>query len=358
MTSTYDHRVIQGAESGQFLQVVEAYLQGEHGFYEQVFADLGAQLGATPQPPGARRGGRGPARRGAGTRACRGRQGRRGAPAGGPGRDVAAQGASHARPPGREARPAGIRARGRSGARSGDRRPHARADGADPGEDPAHLRPGRDAGRRAAAPEGDLLRHDRLRDRAHRVAPPADVAAGADRVERVPHAADQRGAAHAAAPAHPGRLARAVHAQGLPGPEAVLDRGPRHDRADARRDDPAGGRQRRARGRHRHGASRPAQRPRPLPRAARTRRSSASSRARPRSRRSRRSRRAAPATSSTTTARRAPTSCPTSPRSSSGSSPTRATSSTSARSSRAPRARSRRPAKARTRTWTTTPRSR
>ena len=30
MTSTYDHRVIQGAESGQFLQVVEAYLQGEH----------------------------------------------------------------------------------------------------------------------------------------------------------------------------------------------------------------------------------------------------------------------------------------------------------------------------------------
>ena len=35
MTSTYDHRVIQGAESGQFLQVVEAYLQGEHGFYEQ-----------------------------------------------------------------------------------------------------------------------------------------------------------------------------------------------------------------------------------------------------------------------------------------------------------------------------------
>ena len=41
MTSTYDHRIIQGAESGQFLQVVEAYLQGEHGFYEQVFSDLG-----------------------------------------------------------------------------------------------------------------------------------------------------------------------------------------------------------------------------------------------------------------------------------------------------------------------------
>jgi 2-oxoglutarate dehydrogenase E1 component len=51
MTSTYDHRIIQGAESGQFLQVVEAYLQGEHGFYEQVFKDLGAPLGAAPQPP-------------------------------------------------------------------------------------------------------------------------------------------------------------------------------------------------------------------------------------------------------------------------------------------------------------------
>ena len=51
MTSTYDHRIIQGAESGQFLQVVEQYLQGEHGFYEQVFADLGAQLGTAPAPP-------------------------------------------------------------------------------------------------------------------------------------------------------------------------------------------------------------------------------------------------------------------------------------------------------------------
>ncbi|HWK27893.1 MAG TPA: multifunctional oxoglutarate decarboxylase/oxoglutarate dehydrogenase thiamine pyrophosphate-binding subunit/dihydrolipoyllysine-residue succinyltransferase subunit [Solirubrobacter sp.] len=51
MTSTYDHRIIQGAESGQFLQVVEAYLQGEHGFYEQLFADLDAPLGAAPSAP-------------------------------------------------------------------------------------------------------------------------------------------------------------------------------------------------------------------------------------------------------------------------------------------------------------------
>jgi 2-oxoglutarate dehydrogenase E1 component len=51
MTSTYDHRIIQGAESGRFLQVVEAYLQGENGFYDGVFGSLGAELGATPSPP-------------------------------------------------------------------------------------------------------------------------------------------------------------------------------------------------------------------------------------------------------------------------------------------------------------------
>jgi 2-oxoglutarate dehydrogenase E1 component len=41
LTSTYDHRVIQGAESGAFLRRVELLLQGEDGFYESVAADLG-----------------------------------------------------------------------------------------------------------------------------------------------------------------------------------------------------------------------------------------------------------------------------------------------------------------------------
>jgi multifunctional 2-oxoglutarate metabolism enzyme len=41
MTSTYDHRVIQGAESGAFLRRVEQLLQGEDEFYERVAADLG-----------------------------------------------------------------------------------------------------------------------------------------------------------------------------------------------------------------------------------------------------------------------------------------------------------------------------
>jgi 2-oxoglutarate decarboxylase len=41
LTSTYDHRVIQGAESGAFLRRVEQLLQGEDEFYESVAADLG-----------------------------------------------------------------------------------------------------------------------------------------------------------------------------------------------------------------------------------------------------------------------------------------------------------------------------
>src|ERR1700733_7316077 len=54
MTSTYDHRIIQGAESGRFLQRIEALLQGEDGFYERVFADLGVALGPLAPTPEAR----------------------------------------------------------------------------------------------------------------------------------------------------------------------------------------------------------------------------------------------------------------------------------------------------------------
>jgi 2-oxoglutarate dehydrogenase E1 component len=41
MTSTYDHRVIQGAESGAFLRRIDELLQGEAGFYERVFEAMG-----------------------------------------------------------------------------------------------------------------------------------------------------------------------------------------------------------------------------------------------------------------------------------------------------------------------------
>ncbi len=40
LTSTYDHRVIQGAESGLFLAKIHEFLIGQHNFYDEVFADL------------------------------------------------------------------------------------------------------------------------------------------------------------------------------------------------------------------------------------------------------------------------------------------------------------------------------
>jgi len=40
LTSTYDHRVIQGAESGLFLERLHRLLLGEDGFYEEIFAAM------------------------------------------------------------------------------------------------------------------------------------------------------------------------------------------------------------------------------------------------------------------------------------------------------------------------------
>ena len=41
VTSTYDHRIVQGAESGLFLARMEELLKGEDGFYDRIFRDLG-----------------------------------------------------------------------------------------------------------------------------------------------------------------------------------------------------------------------------------------------------------------------------------------------------------------------------
>jgi 2-oxoglutarate decarboxylase len=40
LTSTYDHRVIQGAQSGEFLKAVHEFLLGEHEFYDDIFTSL------------------------------------------------------------------------------------------------------------------------------------------------------------------------------------------------------------------------------------------------------------------------------------------------------------------------------
>ena len=40
LTSTYDHRIIQGAQSGEFLKVMHELMLGEHGFYDEIFTAL------------------------------------------------------------------------------------------------------------------------------------------------------------------------------------------------------------------------------------------------------------------------------------------------------------------------------
>ncbi|HEV8489947.1 MAG TPA: multifunctional oxoglutarate decarboxylase/oxoglutarate dehydrogenase thiamine pyrophosphate-binding subunit/dihydrolipoyllysine-residue succinyltransferase subunit [Candidatus Limnocylindrales bacterium] len=60
VSSTYDHRVIQGAQSGLFLGTIDELLEGADGFYDHIAASLGlprpdpaATVGAlAPQPPG------------------------------------------------------------------------------------------------------------------------------------------------------------------------------------------------------------------------------------------------------------------------------------------------------------------
>jgi len=58
ITSTYDHRIIQGAESGMFLRRLDDLLQGADGFYGSVFESLrvkgSREQGAVPSgaPPG------------------------------------------------------------------------------------------------------------------------------------------------------------------------------------------------------------------------------------------------------------------------------------------------------------------
>jgi 2-oxoglutarate decarboxylase len=41
ISSTYDHRIIQGAESGAFLARVHEFITGKHDFYNAIFSDLG-----------------------------------------------------------------------------------------------------------------------------------------------------------------------------------------------------------------------------------------------------------------------------------------------------------------------------
>jgi len=50
VSSTYDHRIIQGAESGFFLQTIDKLLQGERNFYEGIATELGISLSGAGSP--------------------------------------------------------------------------------------------------------------------------------------------------------------------------------------------------------------------------------------------------------------------------------------------------------------------
>ena len=214
MTSTYDHRVIQGAESGAFLRRIEQLLQGEDGFYESVAADLGIDAGADHRrPPGL---GLGAAARRAAAAPATPAQ---------PDEELlqAVQAATSLlkgyRTHGHLAArldPLGREPQGRPGDPAREPQPDAGADGADPGLDPADRRPRRDPARGAAADARGLLRHDRLPVRAPLLPPAADLAAGDGRDRRPPPAARRRReTAPAGAPDRRLRV-RALRREGLP----------------------------------------------------------------------------------------------------------------------------------------------
>ncbi|HXR97449.1 MAG TPA: multifunctional oxoglutarate decarboxylase/oxoglutarate dehydrogenase thiamine pyrophosphate-binding subunit/dihydrolipoyllysine-residue succinyltransferase subunit [Terriglobales bacterium] len=51
LSCTYDHRLVQGAESGAFLARVEALLGGSDEFYQRIFSDLGAGIAPVDRLP-------------------------------------------------------------------------------------------------------------------------------------------------------------------------------------------------------------------------------------------------------------------------------------------------------------------
>ena len=165
ITSTYDHRVIQGAESGGFLRRVDGLLGGADDFYPDVFSSLGRRL----RQGAAHRGSRWPAGQ---PPAC--------------GRSPATSRPTTSRP----WRPAMalVRAYRSFGHLAARLDPLGSQPPGDPALDPEPLGltpeamaripasllrvdvPGETLAEALPAPAGDLLRHDRLRGRAHRPA--------------------------------------------------------------------------------------------------------------------------------------------------------------------------------------------
>ena len=157
ISSTYDHRIIQGAESGSFLRAIDASLRGEDTFYADVFGAVHATLAPEVPAPPATAAGMGS-----------------GAPAGYDDLKAVAAGMALVkayRNFGHKAArldPLGTRAARRPGARPGAARPERDEHGPHPRGADADLRPRRHAGGGAASPRCHVLRHDRVRGRARR----------------------------------------------------------------------------------------------------------------------------------------------------------------------------------------------
>ncbi len=192
LTSTYDHRVIQGAQSGEYLKRVDELLAGAASFYEDLFAQIGANASVRARRGVSQRRGR-LDRRGrpghAGHRRDR-RPAVRGDAARDRGRDGDRLGLPPPRPPRRDARPARLAAARRPVARPIDLQPHPGDDERHPGLGAAGQGPRQHAGRRAAAPARDLQLDHRLRDRAHLQHAAARVAARVHRERPAPPRAD------------------------------------------------------------------------------------------------------------------------------------------------------------------------
>ncbi len=241
LTSTYDHRIIQGAESGNFLKDLEGLLFGDDEFYESVATELDLDpsvlaasapkaesapplaAGVPPQPS---------------------------AIAGAPDPELlqAVQGATSL-----------LKAFRTHGHLAAELDPLGRGPMGDPALDPETVAltpelmsqipasilrigvPGETLLEALPRMRIGLHRHHRLSVRAHLLPSAAGLDAGDDRDRRPSQAARARGAEAAARTPDRGLRIRALHREGLPRSEDVLDRGSRFDRADDRRAEHARG---------------------------------------------------------------------------------------------------------------------
>ena len=239
LTSTYDHRIIQGAQSGDFLRVIHQLLLGEDGFYDEIFRVAADPVRADPLDPGHLRE---PRRRHQQDRAGAGADPR----------------LPRARPPDGRHRPAGVP----PAPPPRPRRHHPRPDPVGPRPRVRHRRlrrhPDAEAAQHPRRPARLVLPHRRHRVHAH----PGPRAAQLDPGQaRAALRQDVTGGAAAhPAPAQRRRGVRDLPADQVRRPEAVQPRGRRVGHRAARPDPvPRRGRGPR-RGLHRHAAPWPPQR--------------------------------------------------------------------------------------------------